>query len=222
MKLSVRVPKLQVTKKTAVKTLVIVVAATLTISLGIYKAILWGNSNKLIWQSIVKTPLTLQRFYRVEKIKEVADVTVLRTPDDVLLASQFKKKGVFEMAKSTSRPDIAMYILGVFGEDGEEMLATLIAESGLNPEAKGWNCTYPENGQMISRACNPEDRPRAWSVDCGVAQLNFSGTECPKESFDPVWSVDMAFKKFQRQGWGAWVANARGLHEKYMVSKSSN
>jgi hypothetical protein len=112
----------------------------------------------------------------------------------------------WETAKKSPNPAIALYILTVFQDP--EFVLIFTAESGLKADAKNWNCYY--NG--VSKACRAEDRDQAWSVDCGIAQLNFSGQECPAQSFDPIWNVDRAKEKFLRQGKSAWVVTWNNAH----------
>lgn len=97
---------------------------------------------------------------------------------------------------------------------GEERTALAVAksESTLKADAKGWNCRY--NG--ISRACKPEDRAKAWSVDCGVFQINAPGTECPEHLLDPDTNIEIAKQMKETRGWSPWVAYITGAYEKYL------
>lgn len=115
---------------------------------------------------------------------------------------------------------VANKIRNIFIEEPEKAIAVFRSESGLRSNAKGWNCYYTgDNGEQISKACNPEDREKAWSVDCGIAQLNFPGKECPIESMDADWNIQKAHewkylsnKRAGGTGWGPWVAEANGRH----------
>jgi nitrate reductase NapE component len=108
-----------------------------------------------------------------------------------------------------------------FPEQPDEMLATLKAESGLNPKAMGWNCYYSrETGEVLtldeamklskdkrySTACRTEHRHMAWSVDCGVAQHNVMGQVCPEELYDVDYSLDLAREKYEKRGLDPWFA----------------
>ena len=106
-------------------------------------------------------------------------------------------------------------IRATFVEDPETAVATFRAESGLRETAQGWNCYYGG----ISLPCESGDRDQAWSVDCGVAQLNFPGSVCPAESFNEDWNIQKAYewkylpnKKAGGTGFGPWVANTTGRH----------
>lgn len=79
-----------------------------------------------------------------------------------------------------------------FPEDPEVLEAIFKAESNLVTDAMGWNCLY--NGK--SQACKPEDRHKAWSVDCGLAQINVPGRVCPEELFDPEHNLKVARKLY--------------------------
>ena len=68
-----------------------------------------------------------------------------------------------------------------------KMIAIAKAESRLKMEAKGYNCYYSKGVATTtyikygSKACLPEDRHLAHSVDCFVLQDNQPGSkECPK------------------------------------------
>lgn len=96
-----------------------------------------------------------------------------------------------------------------FGKDCPTAIAIATAESGLRVDAKGWNCMYGEK----STACKPEDRGRAWSVDCGIFQLNFRGLECPPEAMTLEWNVEKAYTwKFKPSGWNPWSVYKNGSY----------
>ena len=96
---------------------------------------------------------------------------------------------------------IALKVKQYFKDDFKTALMVFKDESGLQPTRMGYNCIY--NG--VSGACKPEDRGLAWSVDCGVAQLNFIGKECPPEAFDVDWNLKQAKVKQARRGFTPWV-----------------
>jgi hypothetical protein len=59
-------------------------------------------------------------------------------------------------------------------------------------------------------ACKPEDRENAWSVDCGLMQINVKGKECPSELLDIKTNILKAYAMYKRRLWSPWVA-ARNL-----------
>lgn len=103
---------------------------------------------------------------------------------------------------------IATQVREVFKEDPETAVAVFRAESGLRADAQGWNCHY--DGK--SKPCKPEDRVNAWSVDCGVAQINTPGNTCPEHLYDPQTNLAEAYEKYTRRGWQPWVAHKQGKH----------
>lgn len=109
--------------------------------------------------------------------------------------------------------DVANKVAAIFVEEPNTAIAVFRAESGLRVDAQGWNCYYyDKRGKRYSAACEKADRPNAWSVDCGVAQLNFPGTECPAEAFNADWNIKQAKEKYDHRGWQPWVAHANGRY----------
>ncbi len=118
---------------------------------------------------------------------------------------------------------ITTKIHAYFPGNGEIMVAIAKAESRLNPNAVGYNCYY--NGDTVydhkvngavSKACKKSHRQYAFSVDCGVMQMNVKGQTCPTELFDVEVNIKSAVELSKRQGLGAWVAYKTKAHEKYL------
>lgn len=104
-----------------------------------------------------------------------------------------------------------------FGENAVKMSAIFMAESGMNSKAVGYNCMYlNEEGKPYSRRCDIPDRSKAWSVDCGIGQINHKGNKCPEESFDIDYNLELAKKKLDTEGLGAWVVYKTGVYKKYL------
>jgi hypothetical protein len=167
----------------------------------------------------LRTPIEVKIALQSIVVKRIAYAPIAYT-DDILLTNDSKTDKSLGMSVNGSKnPQIASIILGYFGFDevGQDFIAIFTAESGLNPKAVNYNCEYQENGKMVSRSCSEADRGRAWSVDCGIAQLNFAGTKCPETAFDPMWNVRMAKIKFDRQGRNAWVSSWDDNYKKYLV-----
>ena len=106
------------------------------------------------------------------------------------------------------------------------MIAIAHAESGLNENAKGWNCYYNKNESIVystrvkgshSTACKVPHRKYAWSVDCGVLQLNVKGQVCPNETLDEHLEKVATLSK--SQGFNAWEAYKNNSYKKYLTSK---
>lgn len=197
-------------KKSTMAKLLFRLLVVITILVGIY--IFFDNYK-------FRTPVTVKITLQSLIVKRETYVPIAYT-DDVLLVNEANADSRLSKVVSNSPdPKIASIILGYFGFNavGEDFVAIFTAESGLNPKAMNWNCEYQENGRLVSRACNKEDRERAWSVDCGVAQLNFAGTICPEQAFDPMWNLRMARLKYDRQGKEAWVASWDDNYKKFLV-----
>lgn len=107
---------------------------------------------------------------------------------------------------------ISQMIAEKFPENTEIVTAVFKAESGHRADAMGWNCYY--NGR--SQACLPQDRSKAWSVDCGVAQINHIGKDCPEELFDPEHNLTVAKKMYDSRGLTPWYAYLNGAFKKFM------
>ena len=100
----------------------------------------------------------------------------------------------------------------IFGDNSEVAIAVLKHESGLNLKAKNWNCRY--NGK--STFCKKEDRHLAWSVDCGIAQVNIRGQICPKELMTLEGNMKAVEKIYKIQGLNAWVSYKSGSYKKFL------
>lgn len=108
---------------------------------------------------------------------------------------------------------------------GQEDVAVAVAksESGLRTDAMGWNCYYYNaQGKRYSKACLPQDREKAWSVDCGVMQINHIGKTCPAYLFDPDENIKLGREKYDNSekrigiGFYPWMAYRNNLHLKYL------
>ncbi len=74
-------------------------------------------------------------------------------------------------------------------------------KSMVDTRRMNWNCKYGD----VYTSCAPQDRDQAWSVDCGVAQINVSGKVCPEDLFDYQKNIDVAVKKYEARGnFSAW------------------
>lgn len=106
-----------------------------------------------------------------------------------------------------------------FGEDCDVMIAIAKSESGLRSNAQGYNCRYTNaKGKLVSQACKPGDESKAWSVDCGLWQINVPGAKtCPAELFNPEVNIARANGKLQSKlGLGHWVNYKNGHYKQKM------
>lgn len=95
-----------------------------------------------------------------------------------------------------------------FPEDKEIAVAVAKAESGLNEKAKGYNCRY--NG--ISQSCKNGDEGKAWSVDCGIMQVNTQGQDCPNELMEIKGNLKVAKEIKEQGGWKRWWTYRTNKH----------
>ena len=122
-------------------------------------------------------------------------------------------------AMEQSPSTVEAKILKAWEGTGKGHIAVAVAksESGLRSNAMGWNCHYYDaQGKRYSKACNPEDRPKAWSVDCGVMQINHIGKTCPSHLFDPDENIRIGRDMFENRGFSPWVAFTKGLYLQYL------
>lgn len=117
-----------------------------------------------------------------------------------------------------TKEEVARIVRSVYKEEPDKAVAVFTAESGLNPLAKGWNCHYyRDDGSQYSAACEIQDRENAWSVDCGVTQMNVAGKECPAEYLDARWNIEKSHMwKYTPRGWQPWVAEKTGRWLQFM------
>lgn len=97
--------------------------------------------------------------------------------------------------------------------DGDKVaVAVAKSESGLDPNAKGYNCRYGNR----STSCKPEDRHRAWSVDCGVFQINTLTKDCPEHLMDVETNIRIAKEMQSKRGWQPWVGYWNGQWKNHL------
>lgn len=124
----------------------------------------------------------------------------------------FQPQRIEAEPQQIKEPTLEEHIERIFGDNSEVAMAVLKHESSLKLDAKGWNCYY--NGK--SKACKPQDRERAWSVDCGIAQVNTKGQVCPNELFTLEGNMKQVEKIYKTQGLNAWVSYKTGAYKKYL------
>lgn len=109
-----------------------------------------------------------------------------------------------------SPESIEAKILKAWEGTGEGHIAVAVArgESGLDPNARGWNCRY----RGVSTSCRIEDRGNAWSVDAGLFQINSMGKVFPQELFDIDKNIEVARKMYETRGFSPWVAYKNGQY----------
>jgi hypothetical protein len=104
------------------------------------------------------------------------------------------------------------YIQEIFGAKAKIATAVLKHESGMNLTAINYNCRY--NGK--STFCKRGDEHKAWSVDCGIAQVNTKGKVCPKELLTLEGNMKAVERIYEQQGLNAWVSYKNGKYKQFM------
>ena len=104
------------------------------------------------------------------------------------------------------------YIKEIFGAKANIATAVLKHESGMKLDAVNYNCYYGKR----STFCKKEDRVKAWSVDCGIAQVNVKGKVCPKHLFTLEGNMKAVEKIYKEQGLEAWVSYKNGKYKQFM------
>lgn len=97
------------------------------------------------------------------------------------------------------------------------MAAVLQHESQLNPNAKSYNCYYTnKQGKKYSTFCKKGDEHKAWSVDCGIAMLNYHGKVCPAYTMDPKLALAKTKSMVEKRGFQPWVSYTSGAYKQYL------
>jgi len=124
-----------------------------------------------------------------------------------------------DWALLNSNPEMVKLLKKYFPEWEEARTAAAIiqAESKFKPDAKNYNCYYTNKaGKKYSTQCKKGDEHKAWSVDCGVAQLNYHGKICPAWTLDPELNIKKMSDMYSKRGWSPWVTYNKGLHIAHM------
>ena len=119
------------------------------------------------------------------------------------------------------KTELALHFLP---DEQKVALAIIKQESGNNPHAKNYNCSYDSfgalNGSELpikSRSCDKGDENYARSIDCGLIQRNYRGTlTCPKETGDLSWNIKEMKMLYDTRGWKPWVAYTSGAYLKFL------
>lgn len=146
----------------------------------------------------------------------ITEVTELKQTEPVQKPTQ-KKKVTSSRVIPVVSPETKTYIDNIFGDKAHIATAVLIHESGLNTQAKGWNCHYYNaEGKRYSASCKTQDREKAWSVDCGIAQINVKGKSCPARLLTLAGNMEEVEKKYKTQGLNAWVSYSSGAYKNFL------
>jgi hypothetical protein len=111
------------------------------------------------------------------------------------------------------KPSFEQEITRIFGNKAEIALAVFEHESnGGDIDAINYNCRY--DGK--STFCKKGDKSKAWSVDCGVAQINVKGQVCPPQLLTKEGSIPYIEKIYKEQGLRAWVSFNNKKYKVYL------
>lgn len=104
------------------------------------------------------------------------------------------------------------YIEDIFGDKATIAKAVILHESQNKLDAVNYNCVY--GGKSTS--CRKGDEARAWSVDCGIGQINVRAKSCPEELLTLEGNMDAIEKIYKTQGLNAWVSYKTGRYKRYL------
>lgn len=182
------------------------IAIAIAIMLSTNALIAWANSSETVtfennWDARIEAESAKPKAEHMDEAK-----------DGVLADAE---EGV--AVQSSSPSEVVRMIEEKFGEKSSLVSAVFKAESGHNPRSMNWNCRYTnERKETVSKSCKPEDRDKAWSVDCGVAQINTIGQTCPEELFEVEHNLAVAKKMYDARGLNPWMAYLNGSYKKHL------
>lgn len=104
------------------------------------------------------------------------------------------------------------YIHDIFGRKAKIAKAVILHESNGELDSINYNCIY--GGK--STFCKTKDRAKAWSVDCGIGQINVKGQVCPPELLTLEGNMEAVEHIYQEQGLNAWVSYTTGRYKKFL------
>lgn len=118
----------------------------------------------------------------------------------------------------SKNPEVVKLLKKYFPEYSEArtMSAILEAESHHNPNTVNYNCYYTKDGKKYSTTCKKGDEGKAWSVDCGIAQLNYYGKVCPSWTMQPEVAIIKVKDMVTKRGFQPWVAYNNLSYKKYL------
>lgn len=165
------------------------------------------------------------KIYYYQEPVPILPITHIALAESVPVKIPVKVKTNYVQAPIVVTPETKEYIDKIFGEDAAVATAVLKHESGLNLKAKNWNCHYyktitnkdgVEEQKRYSTSCKPDDRENAWSVDCGIAQINVKGKVCPDHLLTLSGNMEQVEKKYKEQGLRAWASYNNGRYKKFL------
>lgn len=107
---------------------------------------------------------------------------------------------------------VEQHIQKIFGDKADIATAVILHESQNKLDAVNYNCIY--GGRSTS--CRKGDESKAWSVDCGIGQINTKGLVCPPKLLTLEGNMEAIEKIYKTQGLTAWVSYKTGAYKKYI------
>lgn len=187
-------------------TMLVAFALAIALLLGTFLVAEYFNTHQWIWRSPVQSPLLIQ-----PRVSSGGSAIALAEGNLEAVVEPLTPKDIMKLD-----------ICNGFGFEQQSqnckiILAITEAEAHFNPRAMGWNCKYSKDGKEYSTACKEADRGKAWSVDCGLMQINVYGQKCPEALFDVKTNVEAGAGKYKRQGFGAWSVFKNESYKKYLA-----
>lgn len=170
-------------------------------------AIAWIVAPSYLLVSIPNEKIIIEA--KAESVGDMVDTLNEAVTQDTVSGME-EQQASLEVAPSAVEDKIC----AVFGEDCEIMIAIAKAESGLKADSIGYNCMY----EGKSAVCKTEDRHLAWSVDCGILQINHRGKVCPSELLEVDNNLEVGKKILNTQGLTAWSSFKANKHLKFLES----
>ena len=96
-------------------------------------------------------------------------------------------------------------LVNLFIPDVDTFLEIIRAESNFNPRAMNWNCQY---GKKFT-SCKKQDRDLAFSVDCGLSQINIKSKVCPEYLFNMDINLAQAVNLYIGRKFQPWQASKK-------------
>ena len=182
-----------------------------------------NNYKKAILLAIALTSLFYFTLYKTVKYIELRDKTIFMDGYEVGnyegLTEGYNNAQEENWNMLSKNPEVVFLLKKYFLEYTQARTAAAIiqAESKFIADAKNYNCYYiDDKGKQYSAQCKKGDEYKAWSVDCGMAQLNYHGKVCPSWTMDPELNIKKMKSMYDNRGWTPWVTFNKGLHLTYL------
>lgn len=130
----------------------------------------------------------------------------------IVLVTLLHSPKVLVAADEPYKQTLDDYIKTIFGDKASVAKAVIIDESNLKLDSINYDCRY--GGK--STFCKKGDESKAWSVDCGIAQINVKGQVCPLELLTLDGNMKATALIYKTQGLRAWASYNNKNYLAYM------